>query len=108
MQREVKESDWKLFRSRLPGWQEAYMEKLLEEYREMILGDSNASDRFWALAERINQDQKSCGVQLDMRRSLMYRNLYALLATGVISKTDLDGFSDELRECIIGLYASFA
>ena len=26
MQAHVNEADWKLFRSRLPGWQEAYMD----------------------------------------------------------------------------------
>lgn len=29
--KQVNEKDWKLFRSRLPGWQEAYMGKLIEE-----------------------------------------------------------------------------
>ena len=27
------EADWKLFRKRLPEWQERYMEKLIEEYK---------------------------------------------------------------------------
>lgn len=26
----VSEKDWKLFRSKLPGWQEAYMDKLVK------------------------------------------------------------------------------
>ena len=29
MEKGVNEKDWKLFRSRLPGWQETYMEGLL-------------------------------------------------------------------------------
>ena len=28
----VKEADWRLFRSRLPIWQEAYMERLNREW----------------------------------------------------------------------------
>ena len=28
MEKGVNEKDWKLFRSRLPGWQETYMEKV--------------------------------------------------------------------------------
>ena len=28
MEKGVNEKDWKLFRSRLPGWQETYMESL--------------------------------------------------------------------------------
>lgn len=32
----VKESDWKLFRKKLPEWQEAYMGKLNQEYLAFI------------------------------------------------------------------------
>ena len=28
---ELKEKDWKLLRKKLPGWQEAYMDGLVEE-----------------------------------------------------------------------------
>lgn len=42
------EKDWKLFRSKLPGWQEAYMEKLNQEYIELLSEEGNASDKFWA------------------------------------------------------------
>ena len=49
----VNEKDWKLFRSRLPGWQESYMEMVIGESK--ILSDSGepASGKFWALDERI-------------------------------------------------------
>ena len=30
------EADWKLFRKRLPIWQERYMEKLIEEYNKKL------------------------------------------------------------------------
>ena len=40
------EKDWKLFRSKLPCWQEAYMEKLNQEYIELLSGESNATDKF--------------------------------------------------------------
>ena len=29
---DVKESDWKLLRKLVPGWQERYMDKLIKEY----------------------------------------------------------------------------
>ena len=61
------ESDWKLFRKKLPGWQEAYMEKLLEEYRGILESDGRASERFWALEKRINSDKQNPGVQANMR-----------------------------------------
>ena len=56
------EKDWKLFRSKLPGWQEAYMEKLNQEYIELLSGEGNASSKFWALEKRIRDvaDFMSC------------------------------------------------
>ena len=44
--RPVNESDWKLFRSRLPGWQEACMERLVEKYAALLAGPGKASDKF--------------------------------------------------------------
>ena len=30
--RDISKSDWILFREKIPGWQERYMEKLVKEY----------------------------------------------------------------------------
>ncbi len=43
---EVKVSDWKLFRKRLSIWQESYMERLNQEYIQILSGDGLASDKF--------------------------------------------------------------
>ena len=45
----VKESDWKLFRKLLPGWQERFMGRLLGEYAKIMAGKGLVSDRFWKL-----------------------------------------------------------
>ena len=42
--RDFSEKDWKLFRKKLPGWQEAYMERLCKEYINLLSSDINASD----------------------------------------------------------------
>ena len=76
----VNEKDWKLFRSRIPDWQEAYMDRLNHEYIELLSGEGNPSDKFWALEERIRQD---------------------LLDEGAITAEDLDGFSDDLRDSLL-------
>lgn len=31
-----KEKDWKLFRKKLPGWQENYMARMNREYEEIL------------------------------------------------------------------------
>ena len=82
---DVKESDWKLFRKRVPGWQEAWMDKLNREYIALLEGDGQPSDKFWKLEKRI-------------RRSMMTANIMRLLGDGVISLDDLDGFIEELVE----------
>ena len=97
---QVKEQDWKLFRKKLPLWQEAYMDKLNQEYIRILSGESLASEKFWELEKRIRMDKKSVGVVADMRRSQMYSILVSLLVNEIIREDDLDGFSEELVEII--------
>ena len=92
------EADWKLFRARIGGWQEAYMERLIKEYEAILSGEGNPSDKFWKLERRIREDKRSPGVQLEMKRSRLRFNLLLLLNDGVISLDDLNEFSDELKE----------
>ena len=97
---DVIESDWKLFRKKLPGWQEAYMDKLNQDYIRLLTGPGDASDMFWELVKRIKDDKKDVGVVAEMRRSVMFPNLIDLLREGAITLDDLEGFSDELRESL--------
>ena len=87
----IKEADWRLFRSRLPIWQEAYMERLNREYIALLSGTGSASEKFWELERRMREDKRRGGVVMRMSRSDMELN-------GVISIAELDGFSEELRE----------
>ena len=41
------EKDWKIFRSKIAGWQEAYMDKLNKEYIKILSGDGKPSEKFW-------------------------------------------------------------
>lgn len=97
----VNERDWKLFRSKLPGWQENYMDKLNHEYMEILNGDGNPSDRFWALEERIRKDKRDTGVVVrGASRSNMLDNIMALIREGDIGVEDLAEFGEELRETV--------
>ena len=98
MQAHINESDWKLFRSRLPGWQEAYMARLNKEYIELLSGPGTASDKFWELEKTIRRDKKAVGVTMRMSRTYMDLSIMSLIADGVIGLDDLEGFSDDLRE----------
>ena len=97
---EVSKSDWKLFRARIGDWQEAYMERLVKEYVDLLDGAENASDKFWKLEERIKKDKKHPGVMLELSKGNMIFDIVALINSGVITVDDLDGFSDELKESI--------
>ena len=96
----VKESDWKLFRKLLPEWQERFIGRLLGEYSTILAGQGLASDRFWRLQKRLQEDLRKTGVRAEMKRSVMIMNLWSLLREGAISKDDLDGFSEELRQSL--------
>lgn len=89
-----------MFRQKLPLWQEAYMDKLNQEYIRLLSGEGLASDKFWELEKRIREDKRSVGVVADMRRSQMYSNLLSLLVNEIIREDDLDGFSEKLTETV--------
>lgn len=94
------ESDWKLFRSKISDWQEAYMERLCKEYVDILSAKGSSADRFWDIEERIKEDKKKVGVRAEMRRSMMYYNIVSLIGEGAITMADLEGFSDELRQAV--------
>ena len=96
---DVAERDWRLFKELLPKWQERYMAKLIDQYIEILNGDGEASDRFWALEKHINRDRLCCGVLMeDIRRSTMRRQIARLLSDNVITLNDLDGFTEDIRD----------
>ena len=95
---EVSKSDWKLFRTHIAKWQENYMERLLQEYVELLSGAENASEKFWKLEERIKRDKKHPGVLIELRKSNMIYDIVSLINFGVITTSDLDEFSKELKE----------
>ena len=97
---EVSKSDWKLFRARIGDWQEAYMERLVKEYIDLLDGVENASDKFWKLEERIKKDKKHPGVIMEMSKSETIWNIVYLIRLNVIAYDDLVDFSDELKESV--------
>ena len=100
---EVSKSDWKLFRDRLPQWQENYMGQLCEEYITILSKrDENPSSRFWELEKRIKEDKHLPGVRLELSKRSMPVDIISLINDGAISIADLDGFSDELVDYIKG------
>ena len=72
------EADWKLFRKRLPDWQERYMEK------------------------KIKNDKRKTGVLAEgISRSNMKFLMMDLINEGAITPEDLDGFSEDFRDQLL-------
>ena len=92
------EHDWKLFKSKIADWQEAYMERLIGEYIELLSREDDASEKFWQLERRISKDKHAAGVSVIMSRSEMVTNIVRLIDEGAITLDDLDDFSDVLKE----------
>lgn len=95
---EISKNDWKLFRTRIAKWQEAYIERLTEEYIQLLSSSEKASDKFRKLEERIKKDKKHPGVLIELRKSNMIFNIVSLIKLDVITKVDLEEFSDDLKE----------
>lgn len=101
MSYEFQEKDWKLFRKKVPEWQEAYMDRLNHEYIDLLSREGNPSEKFWALDKRIRQDKKKAGVIItDMRRRTMTFNIIELIQCNAINMNDLKDFSPELQDHI--------
>ena len=86
---EVSKSDWKLFRARIGDWQEAYMERLVKEYVDLLDGAENASDKFWKLEERIKKEKKHPGVMLEERFAVIDDELVWHGGMNLLGKVDI-------------------
>ena len=96
MEMNVNEQDWRLFKKRLPYWQEHYMKKLNQEHIKLLSEEGESSEKFWRLERKIREDKKSVGVIAEVTRKKMETNMIALIRENVISWDDLEGFSEEL------------
>ena len=95
---DISKKDWKLFRERLSGWQENYMEGLVKEYANFLNDDKKpASEKFWELEKRIKEDKRHPGVIMEMSKSDVIWYIVRLIILKVITYNDLSDFSDELQ-----------
>ena len=97
---DISKKDWKLFRERLSGWQENYMEGLVKAYADFLNDDKKpASEKFWELEKRIKEDKRHPGVIMEMSKSEVIWDIVCLIRLKVIAYDDLLDFSDELSTC---------
>ena len=95
---DISKKDWKLFQEKLSGWQENYMEELVEKYVNFLNDDKKpASEKFWELEKRIKEDKRHPGVIMKLSKSEIIWNIIRLIRLKVITYDDLLDFSDELQ-----------
>lgn len=97
---EITKVDWKLFREKVPKWQEQYMEKLNKKYIELLSSPGNASDHFWELEKRIKQDKRHPGVLLELKKSTAIWDIAFFVRDDVITMDELEGFSEDLIDSV--------
>ena len=103
----ISKADWKLFREKIGEWQETYMERLNREYIEILSSDKAASEKCWALDDRMKEDKKKPGVMLELRKSNVFWDLLKLIRDGAITVADLSDFSPELQNEIAGFLQNY-
>ena len=104
---EPSKKDWKLYREKVPGWQENYMERLIEDYVSYLSSTEPASAKFWTMEKRMKQDKKTPGVCIEISKGNMIFDLVRFLQDEVIVFSDLDEFSEKLRETVRLLWERF-
>ena len=104
---EPSKKDWKLYREKVPGWQENYLERLIEDYVSYLSSTEPASTKFWTMEKRMKQDKKTPGVCIEISKGNMIFDLVRFLQDEVIVFSDLDEFSEKLRETVRLLWERF-
>ena len=100
---EISKADWKLFREKVPEWQERYMEKLVQKYVKLLTSPGDASEHFWELEKRIRNDKKHPGVMMQLEKGEAIWDIAILIRKRVITVKDLDEFSQELKDAVAAI-----
>ena len=90
-------SDWHLFQSLLPQWQEAYTARLCDEYAAILTGPYRGSDAFWEVKRLIRKDKKRLAAMSEVEKAEMVFVIVELFREQAITEEDLAEFSPVLR-----------
>ena len=94
----MNKTDWHLFQSLLPQWQEAYTARLYDEYAAILTGPYRGSDAFWEVKQFIRKDKKMLNAMAEVEKAEMPFVIAELLREQAITEEELLGFSLRLRE----------
>ena len=92
----MNKTDWHLFQTLLPQWQEAYTARLCDEYAAILTGPYRGSDAFWEVKRLIRKDKKRLNAMAEVEKAEMPFVIAELLREQAITEEDLSHFSPEL------------
>jgi len=97
-----KESDWKAFRKMVPELRERYLTEKNKEIAAIFMDkDRTPTRRFWDVRDRIEKERKILESCLDGHsRSKMRWYMHLMYRYGMLSESDLESFSADLRNDI--------
>ena len=96
---DLKESDWKHYKSMLDDLRERYLKQKNSEFIEMLSEQNKtATDQFWDTLKEMKEETKILNDCLGrLSRSSMYFQMMSMCSHGMMEKEDLDKFSEELQ-----------
>ena len=100
----MNKSDWFLFQTLLPQWQEAYTARLCDTYAAILTGPYRGSDAFWEVKRLIRKDKKRLNAMAEVEKEEMPLIIAELLREQAITMVDLAQFSPGLRERVKGIF----
>ena len=97
-----KESDWKKFRNSLDKWREHYLKRKNNEIRSILEDNNlNETEKFWNIVDFQKKESKILRDCLnDFSRSNMFLHMALMKKYKMISKEDIEEFSEELKESL--------
>ena len=102
MEGKPKESDWKIFRKVVSELRERYLAEKNKEIVAIFTDEGRTpTRRFWDARELIEKERKILESCLDGHsRSRMIGYMYLMYRHGMLRDSDLENFSDNLRNDI--------
>ncbi len=96
----IREKDWKIFRNMAPELRERYLIARNEELAAILSDDQQTqTGRFWEVEERTRKIAKVLRECLDGHtRSKMELFMMIMIGHGMMTKDDLEKFSEELQD----------
>ena len=99
MTQHIQETDWKLFRRRVPEWRERYLEQQNQALRALLEQPNQTPTTIFWQVKKFTDEQAYVLVECfdGHSRSTMERFIVIMYSHRVIARADIDEFSEELQ-----------